>query len=609
MIVYGDSGREESIGAMIEALRQDIERVLASAEEAGAVDCDALRRILVRAGELEQAVFDRPTSSGSHGTERRLRALRTATSLAASAFHDACDSPRGGAAAVARVRSSLARMRSMLERLAPEARDQGKVWVRMPGGFAFDALLPEQYRAAALRWAEEHASIGPEPVLVVGIRSIGTALSAVVTAALRARGLRARRITVRPKGSPSERKLTLGRLLPASYALIVDEGPGDSGSSVVAVADALARAGVSTVHVFPGHAAGPGPNAREETRARWKTLPSYVAPEQDVRVASLPLAQALWQSIDPEDRDPLRRVVSCGGGAWRSLRYGCPSEWPAVCAPFERPKWIGEGRSGRRVLFKFAGFATAPGSALSLAEVQTQKIARLASRGLTPPALATTHGFVATDWIEGQALTRADAEPGLARKIGGYVATASGPPLSTSAARAARNRVETMLSVNTGETLGDAAAAVALSLFRPVAVLENMPRSGDGHMAPHEWIRTPDGRVLKTDAGGHELDQSWTGRQPVLWDLAGAILEWDLDPAMEQELLDGFARAGGYVCAPLALDAYRAAYAAHRIGQVRLAQDLESDRDEQVRLKGEYERWREKLTMCFGALSTAGTRP
>jgi hypothetical protein len=161
-----------------------------------------------------------------------------------------------------------------------------------------------------------------------------------------------------------------------------------------------------------------------------------------------------------------------------------------------------------------------------------------------------------------------------------------------------------MISVNTSEALGDSAAAMALSLFRPVAVLENMPRSGDGHLAPHEWIRTSDGRVLKTNAGGHEVDPTWTGRQPVLWDLAGAILEWDLDPAMERDLLDGFARAGGYCCAPLALDAYRAAYAAHRIGQVSLARDAEAgDRDEGERLTGEYERWREKLASSLGSIT------
>src|SRR5512144_624724 len=165
---------------MIEALRRDVERVLASVEEAGGVDCDALRRILVRAGELEQAVFDRPSSPGSRETERRLRALRATTSLAASAFHDACDSPRGGAAAVARVRASLARMRSALGRLTPQASDEGRVWVKVPEGYAFHALLPEQYREAAIRWGEEHAGIGQDPVLVVGIRGIGTSLSAIV---------------------------------------------------------------------------------------------------------------------------------------------------------------------------------------------------------------------------------------------------------------------------------------------------------------------------------------------------------------------------------------------------------------------------------------------
>jgi hypothetical protein len=585
VIVHGDPGREEPLGAMIEALRRDVARVLASVEEAGGVDCDALRRILVRAGELEQAVFDRPSSAGSRGTERRLRALRAATSLAASAFHDACDVPRGGGAAVARVRASLARMLSALGRLAPEARDGGRVWVRMPGGFAIDALLPEQYREAAILWAGEHAGIGEDPVLVVGIRSIGTSLSAIVTATLRSRGVHARRITVRPKGGPLKRTLRLAPILPASYGLIVDEGPGASGSSILAVADALQRAGVERIHVFPGHARGLGARASEEARARWNSLPSFFAPAREARVASRPLAEELWRSVDPEDRDPLRAMIP---------RRGAPRTAPAL---------IGEGSSGRRVVFTFAGFATAPGTSLSLAEVRIQKIARLAGRGLTPAPLGTAHGFIATDWIDGCPLDRADASPELMGWIGGYVAAAAGPPLSAAAARAARNRVETMISVNAAEALGDSAAAMALSLFRPVAVLENMPRSGDGRLAPRKWIRTPDGRVLKTDAGGHEVDPTWTGRQPVLWDLAGAILEWDLGPALERDLLDGFARAGGYCCAPLALDAYRAAYAAHRVGQVSLARDAETDREERERLSGEYERWREKLAGCLGPIT------
>ena len=101
-------------------------------------------------------------------------------------------------------------------------------------------------------------------------------------------------------------------------------------------------------------------------------------------------------------------------------------------------------------------------------------------------------------------------ESELLGRVGRYVAAASGPPLSASAARSARNCLETMLSVNTREALGD------------------------------EWIAAGAGSVQKTDAGGQELDPMWTGRQPVLWDLAGAMLEWDLDPVGEHALLSGF---------------------------------------------------------------------
>jgi hypothetical protein len=498
-------------------------------------------------------------------------------------------------------------MRAVLEPRAGGDGDPVRGWVKVPEGFAFHALLPERYREAALRWADAHPDIGRQRVLVVGIRSIGTSLSAVVTAALRARGVRARRITVRPKGGATERRLRLRPLGPATYGLIVDEGPGPSGSSVLAVADALARAGIETIHVFPAHDGGPGDLATEEARARWKSLTTFCGPE-DVRIGALPLAEALWRSIDSENQDPLKRVVPCGDGAWRRLCYDGSDTWPAICAPLERPKLLLEGESGRRILFKFAGFATAPGTTLSLAEVHAQNLSRLARRGFTAAPLGTAHGFVATEWLDGRRLQALDLSPELARRIGGYVAAASGPPLSTSAARSARNRLETMLSVNAAESLGEGAGAAGLTLFRPIAVLENMPRSGDGHLAPHEWIEKPGGHVQKTDAGGHELDPTWTGRQPVLWDLAGAILEWDMDPAMERELLAGFARAGGYLCAPLALDAYRAAYAAHRLGQIRLAQDMGTDPDERVRLEGEYGRWREKLRLCFGALTHPGSR-
>ena len=94
--------------------------------------------------------------------------------------------------------------------------------------------------AAALR------VLGPIPV--IGIRSIGTGLAALVAAALGAKPP----VTVRPTGHPFRREVSSGPSLHggayrgshAPYA-IVDEGPGLSGSSFGAVADWLEARGVA----------------------------------------------------------------------------------------------------------------------------------------------------------------------------------------------------------------------------------------------------------------------------------------------------------------------------------------------------------------------------
>jgi hypothetical protein len=494
-------------------------------------------------------------------------------------------------------------MRRALDRALQGGCLSGRVWVKASRGFASDALFPERYREAALRWALEHAKSKKRDVLVVGIRSIGTTLSAVVAATLRGRGFRARRMTVRPKGNPIDRYVRLSKVRGADWTLIVDEGPGPSGSSVLAVADALAAAGVSGIHLFPGHDLGPGNLATEKRRARWREFPSYSSSLDAVTLGGVPLAEALWKSLDATSGDPLARVVPCGGGAWRGLHEWDRNTWPAVCRTFERAKFLCEGGSGRKILFKFAGLATAPGMRASAAEVSMLRVARLAREGLAAAPLGTAHGFLASEWLDGKPLDASGASPALLRRIGGYIAAASGPPLSDGAARAARTRLETMLCVNVREALGDDAASTALSLIRPVPVLDSTPRCGDGRLAPHEWIATRDGRVLKTDAGGHDLDQSWSGRQPVFWDLAGALLEWDLDESGERFLLDGFVARGGARSAPFVLGAYGVAYAAHRAGLTKTGLELETDVEERARLEKEYERWRDRLGHLLGKQS------
>src|SRR5205814_5570086 len=109
-------------------------------------------------------------------------------------------------------------------------------------GFAYYALHPMDFAEAA--GAESHGS----SVAVIGIRSIGTVLSAMAVAALRKRGTPVTRITVRPAGHPYDRSTQLAESQAdwleqekqrGSSFVVVDEGPGLSGSSFLSVAGAL----------------------------------------------------------------------------------------------------------------------------------------------------------------------------------------------------------------------------------------------------------------------------------------------------------------------------------------------------------------------------------
>jgi hypothetical protein len=119
---------------------------------------------------------------------------------------------------------------------------------------------------------------------------------------------------------------------------------------------------------------------------------------------------------------------------------------------------------------------------------------------------------------------------------------------------------------------------------------------GDGRMAPHEWIRTKEGKLVKADSAGHAWDHTCIGPQPVAWDLAGAIVEWGLNDEAAGVLLQAFYAAGGERIPKDALAAFRLAYAAYRAGQCHLCANMSAhDPAEQARLWGAYTHYRDQL--------------
>ena len=55
----------------------------------------------------------------------------------------------------------------------------------------------------------------------------------------------------------------------------------------------------------------------------------------------------------------------------------------------------------------------------------------------------------------------------------------------------------------------------------------------DNRLHAWEWLHTPDGRLLKTDALDHHAGHDLIGCQDITWDIAGATVELDLSDRSE----------------------------------------------------------------------------
>jgi hypothetical protein len=531
MLVYGDPSFEEPAATTLI-------RVRAWAEQAGGKEQDDRRRLLIEAGQLEQALADRL------GNDPLVQRIMTVTELAADAFL--------GYADLGPIQKALAEIE-----LPPDL----TVRVKVPEGFAFYALYPEQYAEAARRWLRDHAVSGSKRAAVVGIRSVGTGLSAVVARVLAKAGWRVRRLTVRPTGHPYARRAELPSeaVRGAVFGLVMDEGPGLSGSSMAAAAHALVEAGIdrSKVVFFPGHDRGPGHAGNEDVRRWWADTPRYVVGLNEMTRNGRSLADELAYRSGP-----FVRVDDLSGGMWRRAVYASEDEWPAAFAAFERTKYRVVRRDGSSVLWKFEGLTGA-------AEAGRDRMAWLARRGWTAAPLDAVHGFVARPWIEGKPLRRESRDPAILARIGRYIAEAAMPPGEESERCAALERLRDMLYWNTLESLGEAMAERTRE-WSGSAPESPGPTYGDGRLGPQEWLLGPGGRLLKVDCVGHGTDHTLIGPQPVAWDLAGAIVEWGLGGEDARILLKAFSSAGGKPPPLSELRFYRLAYAAFRLGQCAL---------------------------------------
>jgi hypothetical protein len=618
LAVYGDPQFRAEAGAAFDWLTSTIERVRLD-------HLDTARASLIQAGQLEQAIADHLglTRSGFHAL--LLRRTQALTEAAAQTLLVVAFGPKPAfIRSLARLRRVLNQTRSAFNALpeplgpALSGSSSAELTLKVPEGYEFYALFPEQYWAAARSWVAEHRGEAGPRAVVVGIRGIGTSLSAVVAVTLRAAGWRASRWTVRPTGHPFAREVTLPerRLARDAWALIIDEGPGISGSSMAATAQRLSLAGFhpSRISFLPGHPNGPGPAAAEGVQRWWSEVRQYVTsrdqltwPESVSRgsVGSarprLDLVHRLLRRVEELrfEHERIEEICEAGAGRWRAFAYSDEKEWPPVSIRFERPKYLCTRPDGTRVLWKFAGLGALVEAGFTSTELAIAHSTRLAEAGWVPKPLGFRDGFLAWPWIEGVRLKPGDADRAVIRHLGRYLVEAARSPLSPETTRASSDRLVRMVRHNVAVLFGEDEANRAAALAENIDRQHSVPSFGDGRLAPHEWVRMRSGQLIKTDHIGHSIDHTLVGGQSVLWDVAGVLVEWQLSPPERAQFIQSIQeRAADLRWTELdwtPLRFYELAYATFRLSQTLLCQQFEPDESPEfhrlARAAAQYRDW------------------
>lgn len=542
MLVYGDIERSEVPAAMHAVIRSALEE--ARHLPPGLDRHAALMRAFLCTAELVQGLADAEFSrTGYDGiTPSQARGARLLRDMAACLVGSWTDP-----GAPLDLPADWSRRLAQLDGCAP-------IRVRQPEGYAHYALYPEAYIEAARR-----SGLGPDTV-VIGIRSIGTSLSAIVAAALGAKPA----LTLRPAGHPFARRVALSPALeaallarPGAEYAIVDEGPGLSGSSFNCVADWLEAQGVAPrdIHFFPGHGGDPGRHAAPEHRQRWANAPRHVVGFDDF-LPPAELAGWIADRTGPLDA-PLTDI---SGGVWRTLRCASERDWPPADRQMERRKFLAKSR-GRTWLVKFTG----------IGDIGTRKLARakaLAAEDFVPPPLALRHGFLIEPWIDVSQMPLESLDRHLLLTHVARYLTARARHLPAPSPGAPVDALFAMAIGNTGECLGDAARdRIANRLGDPARLAPLIyPVATDNRMHAWEWLVTPEGRLLKADALDHCVGHDLIGCQDISWDIAGAAIELGLTGDERTFLASEIAAHSGRRVEPGLIEPMACCYLAFQIG-------------------------------------------
>jgi hypothetical protein len=551
--IYGDRSRRADPRELLLSIRDTARRGTAGVCDQN----DRLTRALIEAGELAQGLIDAEFQVTGEDDLTPLHSAALAVVLAVARMKQAGAEAADDDCAVLTALSNLAGM------ALPDL-----ITCSEPEGYAHYAVYPDAYAAAA------NTGPWPSPPFVIGLRSIGASLGAVVAAAVGAAGL----ASLRPVGPPFRREIRASGALRATLSrhqgpfIIVDEGPGLSGSSFAAAARLLEGLGAARDRVvfMPSHAGEPGAQADPDDIARWRASVRLVASADD-RFASHAVGGLFADLIgSPHRSDDL------SGGRWRD-------DWPKARRP---PAWPAQERLKLRLstsagvfIVRFAGLGRRGAEKMARAKA-------LFAAGFAPEPIALRHGLLLERWIGGRSFEAAlEERTALIDRLGAYIAFRRRTFPSRTERGADVESLIRMARVNAAELGGEqlcnkvcarlAGLDLRNALLRPVYI--------DGRMHPGEWVCGHDGRLVKTDAIDHAVAHDLIGPQDAAWDLAGAIIEFDLSGAEQRRLFDVVRAEAGLIVDPAVLSGFRIFYLAFQAGWWAMAGQSGENRDATAR--------------------------
>lgn len=547
MLIYGDQARCEDARTILDELHDRAGR-LNNDGDAWIVRHAALVDLFLRAGELVQGLDDADFALAGmdEETPRRRARARALQALAGAVLRSYA---RRGPLRSAMLHATLVRL--------GEATAQTRITTKTAEGYAYYAVYPEAYGLSAARLREPNLS-------VVGLRSIGASLGAIVAARTGAKLF----ATARPCGPPFERRLALGPVLQellhargSGAFAIVDEGPGMSGSSMAGCADTLESLGAapSRIVFVPSHAGLPGAAGGETVQARWRTTQRIVTTFDDFAGGSGAPELAAW--VEDITGPPLAPLEDIGGGRWRDL---LPYPFrPPGGGMRERRKFLLTSTRGA-FLLRFVGLGEAGQRALMRARA-------LSDAGFVPPVMALRHGFLIERWIaDARPLDpRAVDRPALIRRVAEYLAFRARSLQASEDSGASLELLAAMVSRNAELALGRPLDITTLTRAAPRLARRVRRADTDNRLHTWEWLRLPDGRILKADATDHCAGHDLIGRQDIAWDVVGAGIELGLNASEEAGLRSAMAAAGVRVDDEL-LGFYRPCYCAYQFGSFYL---------------------------------------